>query len=188
MAQNWPHNHSFQVVKMASSSRFIVPPPSKVRLTEKNVALHNAIEGLAEPKTIMSWMEKVIVDESTQAFYSELGLQYLDDKNDGEPLDFEESMDQLTEVASGAAINGLEYITKSLKLFSRKSEKACRATPLERFLTPDGNSDPVIFSRSALAFMGAGYGDLEGLEKRTQQMKENVGKVARNKLRKPKTN
>jgi hypothetical protein len=126
-------------------------------------------------------MEKVIIEEQTHIFHSQLGIKCSNLRNQGS-IDIEQAMDQLSQAVSGS---NTDQMSGSLKLFEQQQQRgACRETPLERFLSPDGCSDLSYFARPALAQMGTRFGDMEGREKRREKAKENVDSMASNKRQK----
>ncbi|KAF7628889.1 hypothetical protein F9C07_1429 [Aspergillus flavus] len=154
-------------------------------LTERNLALHNIIEESEESGNgVTSWIEKVIADERTHQYYSQLGLQRLSTL-DQDDVDVERAMDHLSQ--DTCASNSAEthnQTNESLKLFEQQQIGAYRETPLERFLTPDGCSDLSFYAREALSQLGTELGDMEGQDKRKAKAKENMDVVIRNKRRK----
>ncbi|GMG06913.1 unnamed protein product [Aspergillus oryzae var. brunneus] len=151
-------------------------------LTERNLALHNIIEESVSPAGSL----KVIADERTHQYYSQLGLQRLStfDQDDVD-VDVERAMDHLSQ--DTCASNSAEthnQTNESLKLFEQQQIGAYRETPLERFLTPDGCSDLSFYAREALSQLGTELGDMEGQDKRKAKAKENMDVVIRNKRRK----
>ncbi|KAE8386424.1 hypothetical protein BDV23DRAFT_196440 [Aspergillus alliaceus] len=154
-------------------------------LTERNIALHNALEESKESgDNVMSWMEKVIAEERIHKYYSQLGAERFNLHNQG-LVDIEHAMGRLSHVAFGSNTQGSnEQMSESLKLFEQHQQGVYRETPLERFLTPDGCSDLSYYARGALAEMETEFGDMEGQEKRREKAKNNVELVIRNKHRK----
>jgi hypothetical protein len=71
-----------------------------------------------------------------------------------------------------------EYSHDSLRLF-RPRQDPFQESPLERFLTPDGCSDPSIFARRALAEIGTPLGSTETIAERKRIAKRNAEKVKR---------
>ncbi|KAE8382831.1 hypothetical protein BDV26DRAFT_288136 [Aspergillus bertholletiae] len=168
---------------MASKSSTDEVPYSN--LTEKNLALHNIIEESEESNNgVTSWIEKVIAEERIHQHFSQFGTQLLGTR-DQDKVDIEQAMDRLSQATyvSNSAETYNQTI-ESLKLFEQQQPGGFRETPLERFLTPDGCSDPSFYAREALSQMGTELGDMEGQGKRKARTKENMEVVIRNRHRK----
>lgn len=67
-----------------------------------------------------------------------------------------------------------------LELFDQ-TQGQCLEEPIERFLTPDGCSDPPGFARRAMVESGVYFGDAGGIDERKRMAEANVRQVARGK-------
>ncbi|KAJ9293131.1 hypothetical protein DTO271G3_8075 [Paecilomyces variotii] len=117
-----------------------------------------------------SWVDKVINDERVCLFHSHLGMTDLD--NERWPSRAANETDAL------APGNDEGQSSDVLKFF-RPRQELFQESPLERFFTPDGCSDPSYFARPALAKMGIPFGSSETTEVRKRAAKENAERVAK---------
>ncbi|KAJ9272491.1 hypothetical protein DTO212C5_1218 [Paecilomyces variotii] len=117
-----------------------------------------------------SWVDKVINDERVCLFHSQLGMamsHYQDP-----------SSRAANETGALAHRKDEGQSSDALKLF-RPRQELFQESPLERFLAPDGCSDPSYFARPALAEMGIPFGSSETIEVRKRAAKENAERVAK---------
>ncbi|OJJ33952.1 hypothetical protein ASPWEDRAFT_173387 [Aspergillus wentii DTO 134E9] len=149
----------------------MIKDSQELRLTEYNLALHNEALQKDSRMATVAWVEKVIMEEQIHQFHSQLKM------NDTEQLsgmDIEGDIERINQSMSAMEYDSTQAQTiASLKLFEQ-TLGLCLESPLERFLTPDGCSDPSYFARLALTQMDTPLGSMDKRDERREMAKKNV--------------
>ncbi|KAL2003502.1 hypothetical protein VTN02DRAFT_3597 [Thermoascus thermophilus] len=147
----------------------------KQELTEDILALHDqALERDFAGRN--TWVEKVVREERIHLFYSQAGTcsleAQLDMDNDGHYAP--QPIHDHPKRNGGPALQPCGVIDTDLKLFKQGQEVLLTEEPLERFLTPDGCSDPPFFARPALAKLDMPFGSAETMDDRKRKARSNA--------------
>lgn len=123
------------------------------------------------------WAEKVIREEEVQKFYSVIGTGIVNKDANYANGDSEDQSHVFP-----ATRDSPSHLSSSIKLFEHGQEQYLES-PLERFLTPDGSSDPRYFARPALECLETHFDKAQGVAERQQMAKNNAKSVARTKAK-----
>ncbi|OJJ48618.1 hypothetical protein ASPZODRAFT_140892 [Penicilliopsis zonata CBS 506.65] len=141
------------------------------RLTESNLAAYNLFwQQKARDESINIWVDKVIRQEQRHWLFSELTSNDVGHQEEGDILD---GLDLLLGDAPGLDLIGLSH------WMFEETQDVSMVNPIERFLTPDGCSDPLYFALPALQRMGIPFGSMEGKEARVQMVKTSLESMAK---------
>ncbi|KAN0073902.1 hypothetical protein V8E54_007839 [Elaphomyces granulatus] len=141
-------------------------------LTEKSIADLDREFTKQTGESSRSWAEKVVGDERIHLFYSTLGQNY--QEGEGE---WTTTAGPISGPEEGSTLRNIKqqpdqsHLNATLKLFIRYGDTAFPEGPLERFLTPDGCSDPPYFVRPLL---DNEFGSAGSIEERQQQARNNT--------------
>jgi len=147
-------------------------------LTEKSIADLDRELTKQTGKQSKSWAEQVVGDERIHLFCSQLGQTYQEDECEWTAAAGPRSV--VAGLEEGSTSNNTRrqpdhsHLNTALKLFICHGDTTFPEGPLERFLTPDGCSDPPYFVRPLL---GDEFGSASGIEERQQQARYNTEKA-----------
>ncbi|GAD97191.1 conserved hypothetical protein [Paecilomyces variotii No. 5] len=114
-----------------------------------------------------NWVNKVVQDEQLHLLHSRLGMTELNQRSSSQAATGRDARTHQESERQNSDI---------LALFEPRQE-SFQESPMERFLTPDGCSDPPFFARPALARNGIPFGDAQSMEVRKMSAKDNMDKV-----------
>lgn len=123
------------------------------------------------------WAEKVIREEEIRKFYSMMGTG-IANKDANHVNGGSEDQGHVFP----ATRDSPSHLSSSIKLFEHGQDQYLES-PLERFLTPDGSSDPQYFARPALERLGTHFDRAQGVVERQQMAKNNAKSAARTKAK-----
>ncbi|KAL4960747.1 uncharacterized protein BDV14DRAFT_136919 [Aspergillus stella-maris] len=159
---------------------------SQQPLTKHNLAIHEQLLQAQNTATdeIALWVDKVILEEQTHLFCSQMGTTLSAMHLEAEPTTktTEYKTDQLSEQCQiPSTTTSTDF--KPLKIFEQQQRFLMYPeSPLERFFTP-GSSDPSYFSRTTLAHVGLQFGSMESRKERVDMAKGHVEAAKENAFR-----
>ncbi|KAL1968272.1 hypothetical protein VTN77DRAFT_2107 [Rasamsonia byssochlamydoides] len=158
-------------------------------LTEGALALHNQ-NSAKDSNAPNSWAAKVVTEERIHLYYCQLGQSQIDCGDHTA-----NGIDGLTPAPHGQPERHLDYMESRsqstadahLKIFQQRPlHTSPPEGPLERFLTPDGCSDPSYYARPALEKTQIAFGSMETVDERRSRARGNVEMVIQKKKEKKK--
>lgn len=123
-------------------------------------------------------------EERIHLFHSQLGMSSLGNQPDMDNVG-NCAKQQINSYRDRNSSPTQRMIDTNLKLF-KQGQEIFAEEPLERFLTPDGCSDPSFFARPALAKMDMPFGSAEKIDDRKRKARSNAELVRMRKLNTPK--